>query len=534
MMQVIFETFINHSIKIMQKSKAQSNKYPATTWHHNPATDVLGEETEKTALPALHGPDKFSPANIFRLQRTVGNQAVLRMLANRPGAPNPVSQIHRVPKTRPTAPGVIQRKGGGIKGAMKPSAKGTLANSSWFKVTSAYSDYMDATKPETELKYLRKLNALVDHWEAKHGANASQNKKSLVMIIRGFTPPDRADIFARMIGLPPALIAQIPPASLEGLTSAGNQLKQGNLGQADVELGKVKDTIPGFNLVKSMLLRHYINEVNPALAGAMTDEKFTNSADPTAQDDSVQYGTATAKVGLSDAYTMGKYYTKNLDPSWGGNRKVRAGEIAKRAKERKMGMLDVPGIKSLTEQEGKSLNAYSLNTFDDVNPKLRSGLMTGQNDPLKLGAREQSYTLTTISGLNKLKPYKGTVYRHSWLFPGYEEVNQEGAIVSDMAFMSSTYLAESLNPQFGSDIVEIIKCKTGRFLKPLATLYHEDEVLFKPGTRFRVTKRYSAGLDPADPAKRDWPQKMDPMVKDVLKKDSVGHLVKIVVFKEEI
>ncbi len=101
-----------------------------------------------------------------------------------------------------------------------------------------------------------------------------------------------------------------------------------------------------------------------------------------------------------------------------------------------------------------------------------------------------------------------------------------------MAFSSTTNTPESLS--FGRDILSIIKSKTGRFIKAVSTNRNENEVLFKPGTRFKITKLYKARIPADDATKRFWSLNMDAATKIVLNKDPMGKEIKYVVIRHEV
>ena len=93
------------------------------------------------------------------------------------------------------------------------------------------------------------------------------------------------------------------------------------------------------------------------------------------------------------------------------------------------------------------------------------------------------------SGLNKMKRFEGQVYRHGGEFSGYAEANVLGAVVSDMAPLSTAIKqggAASGGEQH--EVLEVIQSQNGRDVSSLSLFGSgEGEVLFAPGARFRVT-----------------------------------------------
>lgn len=101
----------------------------------------------------------------------------------------------------------------------------------------------------------------------------------------------------------------------------------------------------------------------------------------------------------------------------------------------------------------------------------------------KLPNKDQAaLTLLAISGLNRVKPATGQVFRHGGLFPGFKELNQVGATVVDMGFVSTARDQPGCIPGAVShEVLEIITSKSGRDVSPLSLFgAGEREVLFKP------------------------------------------------------
>jgi hypothetical protein len=121
------------------------------------------------------------------------------------------------------------------------------------------------------------------------------------------------------------------------------------------------------------------------------------------------------------------------------------------------------------------------------------------------------------------------VYRHTGIFAGYKELNQRGATVSDMGFQSSTkdqnFAATAAEKH---DVLEIIESKTGRDVEEMSK-FKEGEVLFKPGTRFQITKRFDLVQGTTT-----WNPPLDTDAATYLANDMKKALVRIIVFKQEL
>ncbi len=143
------------------------------------------------------------------------------------------------------------------------------------------------------------------------------------------------------------------------------------------------------------------------------------------------------------------------------------------------------------------------------------------------------YSQNVVSAINKLPVYPGNVYRHGNFFSGYKELNRPGAVLTDLAFASTTFRPESLQEQFGKDYTEVIDSKTGRWIKPISAAPGEDEVLLKPGPRLRVKARYDKASAGEGNVEKGWAG-APPEVMDVISKDPTGQKIRTVTIKEEV
>jgi hypothetical protein len=121
------------------------------------------------------------------------------------------------------------------------------------------------------------------------------------------------------------------------------------------------------------------------------------------------------------------------------------------------------------------------------------------------------------SALNKLPPYKGTVSRKAALLAKDLKRYQPGDTIIESGFTSTTFdrydPTELVTPMRGSNpklnsVIFKIKSKTGKSIQEL-TRYNENEVLFPPGTKFKVVSRNTQILKVRpvhkDAEKFDWP-----------------------------
>lgn len=355
---------------------------------------------------------------------------------------------------------------------------------------------------------------------------------------------DIPETFAKMLGFPESLITEIGDLNLERLMEVGDYLEQGKVAQADNILFELKDRIPAFELVKNALIRHYIGNINSELHQVMDNPKLR----------------VAPKQANPDQYVAQKYNTYlrthiNLDDEISEKHR----EIIENEKK----LVNPRALTSLGASEARGINKYTGYPYERIQASLRNGVLPSETSQHKLNGETFNTVKNATSGLNKLPPYVGEVYRNLGLFPGYKELNQVGATVSDMGFLSTTFRAESVRVWGNAKVLEIIKSKSGKFIKPFSDKADENEVLFKPGTRFKVTKRFdlaaSGGLakeaelaeneeeqryveDEEEEQRREEAQAeqrlapLDSYTRNIFNKlkFSLNEKVQIVVFKEEV
>jgi hypothetical protein len=184
-----------------------------------------------------------------------------------------------------------------------------------------------------------------------------------------------------------------------------------------------------------------------------------------------------------------------------------------------------PAFGPLTNKEVAFLYHYTSDLYSGFNAPLR-----GEIGQVAFDAGKLAVTQITISGLNKLPAYTGLCYRHVGIFPGYEELNRQGGIVSDMGFMSTAKEQSGCSKGGAAhDVLEIIQVKTGRLVKDIAYFgTGEEEVLVKPGTRFKVNKRF-------DKVGNRWRPDLTPEALSFLNKETTyKDTIKMILFKSEV
>ncbi len=160
----------------------------------------------------------------------------------------------------------------------------------------------------------------------------------------------------------------------------------------------------------------------------------------------------------------------------------------------------------LTPEEMDAIKTYSGGSYLSMNSQLREHDMRPSKAPrigrarmteddkkaAKRDSDRRSMMELAVSGMNKLPKYQGVAYRVSVKVPpGYFAAVRAGGMMSDLAFSSAspsmTGVGEFASTQFGTkSIYYIIHTKTAVNIVALALGAAEAEVLFRPGTRFKV------------------------------------------------
>lgn len=138
------------------------------------------------------------------------------------------------------------------------------------------------------------------------------------------------------------------------------------------------------------------------------------------------------------------------------------------------------GLPELTAEEAAAIRSYTGNTYRTLNNALRSGRYASD---LHL----QAYVDAAQHGLAKMPKYVGRSARGMSF--GEAELKKvlatyrKGAVVEDSAFVSSSYGEQAA---FGGNVFLQINGRSGVNISSFSKYGGEREVLFMPGTRFRV------------------------------------------------
>ncbi|HRW99963.1 MAG TPA: ADP-ribosyltransferase [Cyclobacteriaceae bacterium] len=124
-----------------------------------------------------------------------------------------------------------------------------------------------------------------------------------------------------------------------------------------------------------------------------------------------------------------------------------------------------------------AIRGYTAEDYAQLNLALRRG------DPEQL-ARLQTQIQNATSGLRQLPAHRGTVHRAVSLSDDMAARYRPGRVVAEPSFTSASMPGGTY--QRGGNTLMIIESSTGRDVSLVARHLTEREILFAPGTRFRV------------------------------------------------
>jgi NAD:arginine ADP-ribosyltransferase len=139
------------------------------------------------------------------------------------------------------------------------------------------------------------------------------------------------------------------------------------------------------------------------------------------------------------------------------------------------------GLPSLTWDDRLAFTHYTGLGYEDLNEALRSDT---------LDASQHARVAALNTALEKLPAHHGPVVRGTDLPPDVLAQYQPGEVVTEKAFLSSTtdpVVAQS--PAFAGNVEFRIMSSTGRDISSFSLFPDEQEVLFRPRTRFYVVNK---------------------------------------------
>ncbi|GMV42308.1 MAG: hypothetical protein AMXMBFR64_40240 [Myxococcales bacterium] len=137
-----------------------------------------------------------------------------------------------------------------------------------------------------------------------------------------------------------------------------------------------------------------------------------------------------------------------------------------------------PQLASVPMDQLIAIRGYTSEDYWKINAALRNG------DPAEL-AKYDTYIKAAEAGLAQLPSFQGTVYRGANLPDAVLDNYVAGQTVTEHAFTST---AASPSAAFTGNTKFVIQSKTGSDVSSLSLYKNEQEVLFSPGTKFKVLK----------------------------------------------
>jgi hypothetical protein len=412
------------------------------------------------------------------------------------------------------------------------SFKGKIFSSSFSQIQATLTAYWQTKDVNEEIKLMEKMKALIDTWN-KHRETDQEGDANTVKsdrltelqnaideelpIARAIQQREQRIMhLVKAVGIAREYLVTLPDKQLDLLIGAYQALGNGDVATADANLSQVKTSIGDIvNPLKSFLIRHHIEKVNPELAKIMNPEfKLNAKSNQNVLKQAETHIQDAMKTGLDEMEAQGddvaKQKAKMMRPSHS--------DLAGKATDTQQKKQE---FKVLEPAEVIAITGYTTDFYGKINTPLRQ-------DAHQLDAGPLAWAQAGVSGLNKLPKFKGTVFRHLGKFTGYSALNQPGAIVSDLAFSSSAVnQASCASAGKSHEVLEIIQSKTGREISAASLFGKESEVLFRPGTQFKVVGRGKKGTDGVLKPENKKLQKY-------LDADTKKDQIEIVIYKEEV
>lgn len=137
-----------------------------------------------------------------------------------------------------------------------------------------------------------------------------------------------------------------------------------------------------------------------------------------------------------------------------------------------------------TSERLAAIQSYTGEAYSNMNSRLRGKLATDKFTPRQLEAIDSMIELAD-RGLDDLPKFKGTVYRGTRRTPERVARYRVGDEVGELGFTST-----SLDPDeaFMGQLKYVIESSSGVDVSKFSNIPQEAEILFRPGTRFKVLK----------------------------------------------
>jgi hypothetical protein len=294
--------------------------------------------------------------------------------------------------------------------------------------------------------------------------------------------PSKATEFFIKVGVPIQFYGKLTDAQVKLFRLLYTLLKKKKVDKVPLVLKKLADQkIVGFPLVKGLFLTYFSNvvgidhlrsttyESDAATKQAAFHEPFLDSTNYSAKDmkdENYAFAGASGKKTQADKRAL---IEENLH----------GGEYSKK----------------LTNAEMKALTLYTQERYETYNAQLRGNDLSTPEQPGQYQHKlVKNQTSVLTSALNKLPQYSGTAYRMMHGFDDYTAAVKPGGVFTDLAFISASMTLQGAEiggasggaKKLGAlETYVIIRTKAAANVTILGQST-ETEVLFRPGTRFKV------------------------------------------------
>ncbi|MBA3867628.1 MAG: hypothetical protein H0X30_00585 [Anaerolineae bacterium] len=506
-----------------------------------PLQQTLGNAATQRSLNT----DPANPADlqnrIATLQPMIGNSGVQRMMKSQP------SSVVIQRQLRMTSANLSGKKEQTTFGKVFDNA-----SSSTFRAIEEALDHYHKTGVDDGLVQEKFLSVIINRtkeWldDKSHKKASDQQKRDSLNILLGEARTEyHRVIITKELGVPRLTADGLNPNDVEQFWQVVLAFDQNDAKTALFIFGKIKSKLgDGASLIESFMKRNQVSKIDPELSGVMNNPKFEMKSHA-GNANAINLVKAQAQQKLArltklqgDAKKLDAFYRadredmiakKQPQPTYAdlpADKKAlyvqledkqyvpdalkilkypllqpglpEALELSKltREAEHYQALISDKAIKDkkgekgfdkFTDTELFGVMGYTSNLYGAINSPLRFDV--GDNTKFTAGHAALAGSIT--SALNKIKPFKGDVYRHGGDFKGYSSVNVAGAVVSDMAPLSTAI--DQKGPASAAEqheVLEILTSVAGRDVSKMSMFGgKEGEVLFAPGTRFRVVAAF--------------------------------------------
>lgn len=516
------------SRKIRRESSLQSAEQQST----QPLISLqqnIGNSATQRVLQAERADQDARQNNILSLQPVIGNSGVQRMLKT----PTIQRELFM------TSADLSGKKAGGLFD--------NALSSTFRAIEVALNDFHKANPDDipTRDKLLRLIVKNCREWlddKAHKKASDDVKRNSLNTLVEQAKQEFHRIAITKELGVPRILADQLKPPQVTAFFEVVLAFERNDATSALKLFAASKPALgDGGNLIEGFMKRNHITQIDPALGGIMTNSKFEMKSDAAnadaitlikkqAQEKLTRLTKLKADAAAAEALYRADMVAKRNQVSFNdlpADKKALYAKIEEKGyPPDPMKIIHYPilqagtpealeysklgieqdqykalisgdavkaksaekGFKKFTETELYGLMGYTSNLYGAINAPLRFDV----GDRTKFTAGHTALTGAITSALNKLKPYKGEVFRHDGDFKGYSSVNVDGAIVSSMSPYSTA--VDQKGPASAAEqheVLEIITSVSGRDVSKMSMFgSKEGEVLFAPGTHFRVVAAF--------------------------------------------